>query len=132
MSTANYSLFAIPAYVVIAMVPHAYSVYYVTKHNYNKFDLPSPRSSNNRSMLEKSVPKDVFRKYERCRAAHDNMLENMAFVVGGILSGVVARLDANLMNTLCAVYLSSRVVYAISYINITSHKWATLRTLWYL
>lgn len=132
MSKANYSLFAIPAYLVIAMAPHAYSVYYITMHNNNKFDLPSPRSTNNRNILEKSVPKDVFRKYERCRAAHDNMLENMAFVVGGILSGVVARLDAGLMNTLCAGCLLSRVVYAISYVNISSHKWAPLRTLWYL
>jgi uncharacterized MAPEG superfamily protein len=132
MSAPNYSLFAIPAYLVVAMAPHACGVYFVTKHNNDKFDLPSPRSTNNRTMLEKSLSKEVYRKYERCRAAHDNMLENMAFMVGGILSGVIAKLDANLMNALCAVLLITRVIYAISYINITSHQWATMRTLWYL
>jgi uncharacterized MAPEG superfamily protein len=132
ISLANYSLFAIPAYWAIAMVPHVYSVYLVTKHNNNRFDTPSPRSTGNRDILEKSIPKEVFRKYERCRAAHDNMLENMGAVVGGILSGVVTRLDADLMNTLSTVLLATRVVYLLCYINISSRKWATLRTLWFL
>lgn len=132
MSTPNYALFAIPVYWVVAMVPHGYSVYLITTHNNNKFDLPSPRSTNNRSMIEKSVPKHIYRRYERCRAAHDNMLENMAFVIGGILAGVMAKLDAGLMNTICGVYIASRIAYALSYINITSHKWATVRTFWYL
>jgi uncharacterized MAPEG superfamily protein len=129
---SNYSILAIPAYLVIAMVPHAYSVYLVTKHNNNKFDHPSPRSTNNRSMIEKSVPQEIYRQYERCRAAHDNMLENMAIVVGGILSGMIAKLDASLMNTLCSVYLVSRIIYTVSYITIASPKYAMTRTFWYL
>lgn len=132
MATPNYALFTIPAYMVVAMGPHAYSTYLVTKHNNNQFSLASPRSTNNRSMIEKTVPKEIYRQYERCRAAHDNMLENMAFMVGGILSGVVTKLDADLMNVLCGIYLASRIVYTICYTNITSQRWASLRTLWYL
>jgi uncharacterized MAPEG superfamily protein len=132
MPSANYSLFAIPAYMVLAMVPHSYSVWLVTKHNNRKFDLPSPRSTDNRVRIEKSVPRHIYRKYERCRAAHDNMLENMAFVTAGILAGIVGTLDASFMNTACAVYLVSRVLHIISYVQISSHKFATLRTLWYL
>lgn len=132
MPTANYALFAIPVYWTIALAPHGYSVFLITSHNNNQFDLPSPRSTNNRTMIEKSVPKHIYRRYERCRAAHDNMLENMAFVVGGILSGVIAKLDAGLMNLLCGIYIASRLAYAISYISIATHKWAPVRTFWYL
>lgn len=78
MEPANYSLFAIPAYLVIAQVPHAFSVALITRNNNNKWDLTSPRSTGNRSKTEASVPKHVYRKFERCRAAHDNMFENMA------------------------------------------------------
>lgn len=132
MPTANYALFAIPAYWVIALVPHGYSIFLITSHNNNQFDLPSPRSTNNRALLEKSAPKDIYRRYERCRAAHDNMLESMAFVIGGILAGIMAKLDAGLMNMLSGLYIATRVAYAMSYINIASHKWATLRTLWFM
>lgn len=114
------------------MVPHSYSVWLVTKHNNKKFDLPSPRSTDNRASIEKSVPREVYRKYERCRAAHDNMFENMAFVVGGIITGIVGKLDATFMNRACAVYLLSRVLYTITYVSISSPRYATLRTLWYL
>lgn len=132
MPTANYALLAIPVYWVIALFPHGYSVHLITKHNNNQFDLPSPRSTKNRALLEKSAPQDIYRRYERCRAVHDNMLESMAFVIGGILAGVMAKLDAGLMNLLCGLYIASRIAYAISYINIASHKWATVRTLWFV
>ncbi|ETN41673.1 uncharacterized protein HMPREF1541_03609 [Cyphellophora europaea CBS 101466] len=132
MSAANYALFTIPAYLVIAMFPHAYSVWLITTNNNNKWDLQSPRSTNNRSKTEASVPKHIYRRFERCRSAHENMLENMAFVVGGILSGVVTRLDAEWMNLMCGLYLVSRILYTISYVSIASAKWAPMRTAWYL
>lgn len=131
-ATPNYSLFAIPAYLVIAMVPHAYSVSLITKYNKKLYDMPSPRSSGGRTEIEKSVPRAIYREYERCRAAHSNMFENMGFVVGGILSGVVGKVDAGYMNRIAAVYLASRVLYTISYVKISSPKLAPLRTLWYM
>ena len=72
----NYALLSIPAYMVIAQLPHAYSVYLITSNNNWKWDNASPRSTSNKAHVEKSVPKDCYRKFERCRAAHDNMFEN--------------------------------------------------------
>ena len=132
MATPNYALLSIPVYFVIAMVPHAFSVSLIVSNNNKKWDNASPRSTDNRSKTEASVPKHVYRKFERCRAAHDNMMENMAFVVGGILSGVIAKLDADWMNQMCAVYLVSRILYTVSYVQISSFKWSPLRTVWFL
>lgn len=115
--------------MVLAMIPHCYSVWLITKHNNKKskkFDLPSPRSTDNRASIEKSVPREVYRKYERCRAAHDNMFENMAFVVGGILSGVIGKLDPSFMNRACAVYLGSRVLYTITYVQISKPRYVIM------
>ena len=128
---SNYSLFAIPAYMVVAVIPHAYSVYLIGSNNNWKWDNASPRSTNNKSNCSKTVPSAVYRKFERCRAAHDNMLENMAFVVGGILSGVICKLDAGWMNTVSAVIVGTRVLYVLSYVQTSSLRWSYLRTIWY-
>jgi uncharacterized MAPEG superfamily protein len=60
------------------------------------------------------------------------MLENMAFVVGGILAGVVCKLDARLMNVLSAICLASRILYIPTYIQTSNQKLSPLRTIWYL
>ncbi len=132
MATANYSLFAIPAYMVLAQIPHAYSVALIGSSNNWKWDNSSPRSTRNRTHTSQSVPAETYRKFERCRAAHDNMLENMAFVVGGILAGVVCKLDARLMNVLSAICLASRILYIPTYIQTSNQKLSPLRTIWYL
>lgn len=132
MTTPNYALFAIPGYLLVAMLPHVYSVYIVKTNNNNTWDLSSPRSNDNRTHTEKSVPKHIYRAYERSRAAHDNMFESMAFVVGGILTGVFGRLDAGFMNRMCGIYLVSRLLYTVSYIKVTTSRWAPLRTVWYM
>ena len=54
----------------------------------------------------------------------------MAFVVGGILSGVVTKLDADWMNMMCALYLGTRVLYTASYMQTSSQIWSPLRTVW--
>lgn len=130
--TSNYSLFTIIAYMVLAAVPHAYSVFLIGSNNNWKWDNASPRSQSNRSNVSTSVPNHVYRKFERCRAAHDNMLENMAFVIGGILAGIMCRLDAGWMNTMCAICLASRVVYVWTYVHTSSKSLSPLRTVWYL
>lgn len=71
-------------------------------------------------------------KFERLRACHINMLENMAFVVGGVLVGIMAKLPANFMHQMSLVILGSRIVYIISYASVTRSKWAPLRTVWFL
>jgi MAPEG family len=60
------------------------------------------------------------------------MLENMAYIVGGILAGVMCKLDASFMNKMSAVCLGSRVLYLFSYIHTSNQRLSPLRTVWYL
>lgn len=74
----------------------------------------------------------VYLKFERLRACHNNMLENMSFLVGGILAGIMAQLPADFMHQMSLVILVSRAIYLISYTSVTSSRWAPLRTVWFL
>jgi uncharacterized MAPEG superfamily protein len=124
----NYSLYSIPAYYVLAMLPHIYSAITVSRNKQN-WDIASPRSEKFSALLKKTLPPDALGKYERARAAHNNMLsENMAFFVGAVLAGNMAGLNAGFMNNITAGYLASRVVYLICYIYIRRQRYAVMRT----
>ncbi len=60
-----------------------------------------------------------------------DMLENMAFVVGAVLVGNMAKLGASYMNQMTAWYLASRVGYLIAYVQVEKEAYATIRTLFY-
>ena len=59
------------------------------------------------------------------------MMENMAFVVGAVLSGVMMKLDAGFMNRMLGLYMASRVLYIISYISTERQPLSYLRTIAY-
>ena len=132
LSTYNYSLYSIPAYLALAMYPHAYSVYLVTSANNNQWSHASPRSTVLASTVKQSVPAACYAKYERCRAAHSNMLENMAFVVGAVLAGNMAKLDAKFMNITMGVYSATRLGYLMAYVQTEKEEYSQLRTVFYL
>ena len=125
----NYSLYGIPAYYFLAMLPHIYSVMIVSRNKQN-WDNASPRSEKFSASLKRALPPNAFSKYERARAAHTNMLsENMAFFTGAVLAGNMAGVDAGFMNNTTTAYLASRVVYLICYICIRRQRYAVMRTI---
>lgn len=126
----NYSIYSILGYVTLTFVPHVHSVYYLANHSQRR-DNTNPRGSKFASNLNKSLPPQVLAKYERLRAAHSNMLENMAFFIGAVLSGVITNLDADFMNRWLATYLATRVVYLLSYSTTEKWRWSLLRSVLY-
>ena len=129
--TPNYSLFTIPAYLVLAMIPHAYSIILITSHDPKAWNNTNPRSSTNTERIQKAIPRRTYQKYERLRAAHNNMMENMAFVVGAVLAGNMARLEPGWLNNMCGAYLMSRVLYVFSFAQTETLALSPLRTIWY-
>lgn len=127
----NLSLFSIPAYFALALGPHVYSVLLIRSANNDKWDNANPRSELHSEAIRKSVPAATYAKFERSRAAHNNMLENMGFMVGAVLAGCMVRLDANFMNAMTASYLVTRLLYTIAYVQIGRLKRSPIRTLLY-
>jgi uncharacterized MAPEG superfamily protein len=128
LTTTNYSIYMIPAYYVLAQLPHTIAIGTIRSANNGRWNNANPRSSQWNETLVKSMPAAVFAKYERCEAAHKNMLENMALFTTAVVLGNLASLPAGTLNATVGGYLALRVAYLIAYINTTSRKRSFLRT----
>ena len=123
----NYSLFSIPLYLFLTMVPHVYSVIFLARYK-RMWDTACPRGTKFSQNISKSLPPQALAQYERARGAHNNMYENMAFFVGAVLAGAMMRVDAEFMNRWLAVYLVTRILYLGSYIVTENPKLAHARS----
>ncbi|KAF2000666.1 hypothetical protein P154DRAFT_575721 [Amniculicola lignicola CBS 123094] len=114
----------------VAAHPNAlYLISTIKNANNKKWNNANPRGIETNAMYQKQVPNSVFCKYERCEAAHKNLLENAPLYVGAIVLGNVARLDALTMNVATGLYLGLRVVYVALYVNTVNRRLSYLRTL---
>jgi uncharacterized MAPEG superfamily protein len=127
-SMTNLSLFAVPAYWILCLVPHNYAIGIMRKANNGMWDNTSPRSSNWDAKLKKSVPAEIFAKYERAEAAQKNSFENFPIFVGAILAGNLAKLGSPLLNSFVGAYLGMRVLHTIVYVSVSSNKYSFFRT----
>lgn len=128
MASPNYSLYAVPAYIVLAMFPHAYAISTIKSANNGRWDNSNPRSPAYNEKIQKSVPAAIFSKFERAEAAHKNGMENLAIFCTTIILGNMAQLPTSTLNTVAAAYLALRFIYNIVYIHVTTPKYSYLRT----
>ena len=132
MEPANLSFFAIPVYWVLTLIPHSYAVYIMQKANNGRWDNSSPRSTQMDAKYRQSTPAETYSRYERAKAAEKNGFENMPLFIGAILAGNIAQLETRTLNLFVTVYLFSRVLYTVCYVNIGSHKLSFARsTAWF-
>ena len=128
MATTNYSIYAIPAYWFLALIPHAFGVQRIKKANNGRWNNANPKSTAYHATMEKSVPAEVFATYERSEAAHKNAMENLPLFATAVILGNMAKLPANTLNTVVGAYLGLRVAYTFAYINTTSQRLSFVRT----
>ena len=138
---SNYSIYAIPAFVVLALFPHAYATRIIKNANNQQWNNANPRSAALKESAKKSLPASIYARYERAEAAHANSMENLPLLIGAIILGNMAKLSVSLLNTVAGAYLALRIAYTYAYINtetvpnsfIRSALWATsLGSLLYL
>ncbi|KAI5203975.1 hypothetical protein E4T39_03941 [Aureobasidium subglaciale] len=126
----DFALLAIPAFAVLAVVPHAYAVTTVKKHT--QWSNANGRGEGNIQHVKKTIPPAIFATYERAEAAHKNSMENLPLFIGTILSGVLAekvtRTDVGNARY-AAVFLGLRILYTLLYINSSSEQASKARSL---
>ena len=128
---ANYSIYAIPAFVVLALFPHAYATRIIKNANNKKWDNANPRSAALKENAKKSVPASIYARYERAEGAHANSMENLPLLIGAIILGNMAKLPVSTLNTVAGGYLALRVAYTYAYINTETIPYSGIRTaLW--
>ena len=128
MASTNYSIYAIPAYYILSMLPHNYALIIIKAANNGRWDNSNPRSPAWHEKIQKSTPAEIFGRYERAEGAHKNGMENMAIFCTTIVLGNLAQLPASTLNTVAGLYLALRVIYTVAYIYIGSSKYSYARS----
>lgn len=123
---ANYSLYVIPAFYVLNLAPHAYGATILKNANNGNADNANPRT--HLRSLKKSTPREIYGRYERAQAAHNNGLENLPLIAAAVICGNMARLDPSTLNTVAGLFLALRTVYIVAYVQTTTHQWSLLRS----
>ncbi|PWN96168.1 hypothetical protein FA09DRAFT_340366 [Tilletiopsis washingtonensis] len=125
----NISLFAIPAVWVVSIAAHFYAA--ANAPTSGGFDNVSPRGYlASITRKEKRTPQEEL--YIRAEAAQQNGFENLPFFAAAILAGNVARLPVDFLNLSAVVYVGSRILYNVLYINTTSASASNLRSVVFL
>ncbi|KAK6360933.1 hypothetical protein TWF730_007048 [Orbilia blumenaviensis] len=124
----NYSVLSILGTWGIAMGSHMYAIAVVNTSGRNvAFDNVNPRGQW--EGLRAQLPPDVFARSQRAQAASANGLEILSFWGLAVLAGNFAQLPIQSLNDHTLVFLGSRVLYSILYVNISTPKLSALRSL---
>ncbi len=128
MAAVNYSIYAIPVYMALTLIPHQYAIAIIKSANNGRWNNANPRSSAWNEIIQKSVPAEIFGRYERAEGAHKNGLENLPVFATAVVLGNMAKLPARTLNTVAGLYLALRAIYNVVYIRTSTNKASFLRT----
>ena len=103
MTTPNYSIYAIPAFWLIAFAPHAYSAALIHRGTNGRVENANPRGASIAEMYRKSLDRATFGKVERARAAELNSFENLPIFAAAVICGNMAGLDVGTLNSVSGV-----------------------------
>jgi uncharacterized MAPEG superfamily protein len=65
--------------------------------NNGKWDNVNSRGTETVATYRKSVPAEVYARFERAEAAHKNGFENAPFFIGAVIAGNMAGLSAGML-----------------------------------
>ena len=132
MSTSNYSIYALPAFFVLGLVPQVYASTLIKKATNGRFDNSNPRGQSIIQSYQKSTDAATFAKWERARAAHSNAMENLPLFSTAVICANMAGLDTGLVNTVCGAFLVLRALYTVAYIAVADKKLANVRSAFWI
>ncbi|KAM0789705.1 hypothetical protein ACM66B_006564 [Microbotryomycetes sp. NB124-2] len=131
-TTTNLSALALPLAWTLAISPHWLAAYLTfTNKDLKPFDNRCPREyvASVRA-LEKQSP--AVKKYLRAEGAQQNGFENLPIFLATVVAANAARLPVAFINKFITIYLASRVVYNILYIQTTRQKYTGIRSMVYV
>ena len=126
LPVANYSIYVIPAFYVLNLAPHLYGATILKNANNGSSDNANPRT--HLQSLKKNTPREIYGRYERAEAAHNNGFENLPLIAAAVICGNMARLDPSTLNTVTGLFLALRTGYILAYVQTTTQQWSFLRT----
>lgn len=112
----NVPLLSIPAFCVLALVPHIVGSAIAARSKV--LNPTNPSGSQVAEQAKKKLPARDFAKYERCKSCHRNHIENLPLYVATILAGLYAERQTGQrlgLTTLATSFLVVRVLYTVNY-----------------
>lgn len=104
MTTANYSIYAIPAFYALALVPQFYSTILINRATNGRFDNVNPRGASFSETCRKSLDKATLGRFERSKAAHVNALENLPLIASAVICANMAGLEGGMVNLVSGLF----------------------------
>lgn len=98
MTSPNYSIYAIPAFYILALAPHVYSGALLNRGTNGRMDNANPRGSSFSELAKKSLDKATYARFERTKAAGANSFENIPLFASAVICANMAGLDNGTMN----------------------------------
>lgn len=99
MTTSNYSIYAIPAFYILALVPYFYAGALLNRGTNGRVDNANPRGTSFSEITQKSLDKASLSRLERTKAAHANALENLPLFASAVICANMAGLDKGTLNS---------------------------------
>ncbi|KAB8627257.1 hypothetical protein FH972_026090 [Carpinus fangiana] len=132
-SSTNYSVYALPLYYLLGILPHGVAIIIASGGNPGKWDNRNPRAAGLKANLTKRLGPAKFARYERAESAHYNTLESFPLLATAVILANLAHLPTEQLNTFVAGNFILRSVYLVAYISTSSQLPTVLRTLiWYI
>lgn len=131
----NLPLFSIPAFYVLAIVPHGYASVLESKGDLQKIDNRNPHSSTRLDSIKRRLTKAELARWERAESCHRNHLENMPLMIAAIFAGLLAEARAGKgsvdVDSFAVGWLVVRSLYTVNYILTETARWSYFRSLMY-
>lgn len=132
-SRYDLSVLSIPAYFILAMIPHGWAISVASQGKINTWDNRNPRNTDLKVKLKARLPAEIYAKYERLEACHANSMESFPLFTAAVVLGNIAGLKEDEMTSFAAYFLAFRVAYMLVYATHKTQGPTALRTgIWYV
>jgi len=128
LTQSNYSLYAIPAFWVLILLPHVYATATIKEAANGRFDNHNPHGDSYKTYIKKTCPAETYTKWERAEAAHRNGFENLPLFAAAVIAGNMARLDNGVLNLCAVAFLGLRVAHTVAYVTISDRNLSFVRS----
>jgi uncharacterized MAPEG superfamily protein len=121
----NLSILAIPAYHILALAPHAYSISLCSAADREAWDNTNSRGTNQKSRLNSILSPEDYATYERAEAAHANAMENLPLFASTIIVANAAGLKRGGLggiNAFVGMWFLCRLAHTMSNVYNTKRK----------
>jgi uncharacterized MAPEG superfamily protein len=133
LETYNASILAIPAYFVLAMLPHGWAINVASQGKISTWDNRNPRNTDLKAKLKARLPAETYARYERLEACHANSMESFPLFTAAVVLGNIAGLKDEDLTNFAAYFLAVRVAYMVVYATHKTQGPTALRTgIWYV